>query len=193
MSSPGVFWPEFDGDRRGSTLPKGKISGLSSKRFPMLQRLIVAASLLLAAGTASGQDLSAPTRSAKTDGRLATAAANRDTTAVRALLAQKVDVNAPDVQGTPALHWAIRVDDIDLVRLLLSAGADARLANRYGLTPLTLAVTGGNPAIIRLMLDRKSTRLNSSHSQISYAVFCLKKKKRIDLRLLLEHHGVYHS
>src|SRR2546430_8955230 len=28
-----------------------------------------------------------------------------------------------------------------------------------------------------LCLDRKSTRLNSSHSQISYAVFCLKKKK----------------
>src|SRR5256886_10594417 len=28
-----------------------------------------------------------------------------------------------------------------------------------------------------LSLDRKSTRLNSSHSQISYAVFCLKKKK----------------
>src|SRR2546430_11096492 len=29
----------------------------------------------------------------------------------------------------------------------------------------------------RLSIDRKSTRLNSSHSQISYAVFCLKKKK----------------
>src|SRR2546430_10518941 len=29
----------------------------------------------------------------------------------------------------------------------------------------------------RLQIDRKSTRLNSSHSQISYAVFCLKKKK----------------
>src|SRR2546427_2983046 len=29
-------------------------------------------------------------------------------------------------------------------------------------------------------LDRKSTRLNSSHSQISYAVFCLKKKKTFD-------------
>src|SRR2546430_5929129 len=29
-------------------------------------------------------------------------------------------------------------------------------------------------------IDRKSTRLNSSHSQISYAVFCLKKKKKID-------------
>src|SRR5205085_6613570 len=31
-------------------------------------------------------------------------------------------------------------------------------------------------------LDRKSTRLNSSHSQISYAVFCLKKKKKIELQ-----------
>src|SRR5688572_31464846 len=29
-----------------------------------------------------------------------------------------------------------------------------------------------------LLRDRKSTRLNSSHSQISYAVFCLKKKKK---------------
>src|SRR5205085_356112 len=36
--------------------------------------------------------------------------------------------------------------------------------------------------------DRKSTRLNSSHSQISYAVFCLKKKRRaipLTLRLLI--------
>src|SRR2546430_12394266 len=35
--------------------------------------------------------------------------------------------------------------------------------------------------------DRKSTRLNSSHSQISYAVFCLKKKKKyiISIRLLI--------
>src|SRR3712207_7267921 len=32
------------------------------------------------------------------------------------------------------------------------------------------------------MVDRKSTRLNSSHANISYAVFCLKKKKRIDTR-----------
>src|SRR2546430_17123730 len=31
--------------------------------------------------------------------------------------------------------------------------------------------------------DRKSTRLNSSHSQISYAVFCLKKKKKTDNKL----------
>src|SRR2546427_6436726 len=34
------------------------------------------------------------------------------------------------------------------------------------------------PGNVRELEDRKSTRLNSSHSQISYAVFCLKKKKK---------------
>src|SRR2546429_6878419 len=32
--------------------------------------------------------------------------------------------------------------------------------------------------------DRKSTRLNSSHGYISYAVFCLKKKKKVDVRAI---------
>src|SRR2546427_3422903 len=36
--------------------------------------------------------------------------------------------------------------------------------------------------------DRKSTRLNSSHSQISYAVFCLKKKKKLQLASRHVHH-----
>src|SRR2546427_5801260 len=35
-------------------------------------------------------------------------------------------------------------------------------------------------AVQRVLSDRKSTRLNSSHSQISYAVFCLKKKKHVN-------------
>src|SRR2546430_10265480 len=54
------------------------------------------------------------------------------------------------------------------------------------------------------LVDRKSTRLNSSHSQISYAVFCLKKKKRgerhrlrrrafaVRRRLLLEARDLVH-
>src|SRR5688572_32072905 len=36
--------------------------------------------------------------------------------------------------------------------------------------------------------DRKSTRLNSSHSQISYAVFCLKKKKKIKNNITANHY-----
>src|SRR3712207_8379584 len=42
-----------------------------------------------------------------------------------------------------------------------------------------LAFRQDRPATLRL--DRKSTRLNSSHANISYAVFCLKKKKHDDL------------
>src|SRR2546422_3306183 len=50
--------------------------------------------------------------------------------------------------------------------------------------PLNLAEGkgAGNPGggHQNVMQDRKSTRLNSSHGYISYAVFCLKKKKRLD-------------
>src|SRR5215216_6931968 len=38
-------------------------------------------------------------------------------------------------------------------------------------------IVGGTP-LVRFTRDRKSTRLNSSHQIISYAVFCLKKKKK---------------
>src|SRR3989442_5157350 len=40
-----------------------------------------------------------------------------------------------------------------------------------------IEATSGNTGIALAMADRKSTRLNSSHVRISYAVFCLKKKK----------------
>src|SRR2546430_13354627 len=43
----------------------------------------------------------------------------------------------------------------------------------------------GSDGQFYLAEDRKSTRLNSSHSQISYAVFCLKKKKQITNTLML--------
>src|SRR2546427_2883341 len=44
-------------------------------------------------------------------------------------------------------------------------------------TTLAVAISGLPLGVLRAQ-DRKSTRLNSSHSQISYAVFCLKKKKK---------------
>src|SRR2546427_912598 len=40
------------------------------------------------------------------------------------------------------------------------------------------------PQGFEMSADRKSTRLNSSHSQISYAVFCLKKKKKVQHQLI---------
>jgi ankyrin repeat protein len=87
------------------------------------------------------------------DVRLADAAMTRDAAAVRALLGQKVDVNAPGKDGTPALHWAVRGDDLGTAELLLRAGANPKLANRYGVTPLFLACSNGNAAMIQLLLD----------------------------------------
>src|SRR5690625_5523228 len=48
-----------------------------------------------------------------------------------------------------------------------------------GMNPveMVLCALGACQAIVASVLDRKSTRLNSSHVAISYAVFCLKKKK----------------
>src|SRR5215510_6915558 len=86
------------------------------------------------------------------DVRLADAAMRRDAAAVRSLLQQKVDVNAPGKDGTPALHWVVRVDDIDTAELLIKAGADVKLADRYGVTPLFLACTNGNARMISLLI-----------------------------------------
>src|SRR3712207_7739220 len=51
-------------------------------------------------------------------------------------------------------------------------------AEGVGRAPHRLVVAGGDRPEVVLHEDRKSTRLNSSHANISYAVFCLKKKKK---------------
>src|ERR1035438_10685789 len=52
------------------------------------------------------------------------------------------------------------------------------LLDRFGGNPIQLQVLFESRCVERLDIDRKSTRLNSSHLGISYAVFCLKKKKK---------------
>ena len=86
------------------------------------------------------------------DTRLADAARSGDVAGVKTLLAQKVDPNVPGTDGTPALHWIVRVDDVETARLLLGGGADAKLANRYGLTPLSIAAGNGSAAMIAVLL-----------------------------------------
>ncbi len=71
---------------------------------------------------------------------------NRD--AVRALLLRKADVNAPQIDGATALHWAVRSDDVEMTDLLIRGGANPSLATREGVTPMQLAAMNGNAAII---------------------------------------------
>ena len=99
---------------------------------------------LLASGSLAG--------AAEVDSRLAEAARREDRSAVRTLIEQKADVNAPLADGSTALHWAVQADDVESVALLLQAGADVRVANRYGVTPLHLATANGNVALIGRLL-----------------------------------------
>jgi ankyrin repeat protein len=95
------------------------------------------------------------------DLRLIDAVKGNDATAVRMLIAERVDVDATEADGSTALHWAAQRDNLEIARLLLAAGADARAANRYNVTPLFLAATNGNAALIERLLsagaDARST------------------------------------
>jgi uncharacterized protein len=87
-----------------------------------------------------------------TDVRLADAVMRADRDAVRSLLQQKIDVNAAQPDGTTALHWAARRDDMATAELLLRAGARADATTRYGVTPMYLACTNGSTAMIAALL-----------------------------------------
>src|SRR2546421_3620234 len=70
---------------------------------------------------------------------------------------------------------------LDVVRSFPEHFRIVALAARSNVTLLAQQVQEFNPSLVACFADtpdRKSTRLNSSHDQISYAVFCLKKKKK---------------
>jgi ankyrin repeat protein len=87
------------------------------------------------------------------DARLLDAAKTGRVDVVRALLRQHVDVNGREEDGTTALHWIVRADDIESARLILRAGAPVNVANRYGVTPLALAAANGSRRMVTLLLD----------------------------------------
>jgi ankyrin repeat protein len=76
-----------------------------------------------------------------------------DRPTVDALLAHHTDVNVRQPDGMSALHWAARLDDVEVARRLIQAGADVKGANRYEVTPLVLACRNGSTAMVELLLD----------------------------------------
>jgi ankyrin repeat protein len=83
---------------------------------------------------------------------VADAAMRRDTASLRSLLSHGADVNAPQADGTTALHWAAHWNDLEAAGLLIRAGAKAQIANRLGATPMMLAAENGNAAMIATLL-----------------------------------------
>lgn len=94
----------------------------------------------------------AGTTAAESASLLADAAKRQDRAAVRIMLERGVDVDAAQVDGMTALHWAVYHDDLETAQQIVSAGADVRATNRYGVTPLSIACQNGNSAIVALLL-----------------------------------------
>ena len=95
----------------------------------------------------------APLAAFGADAPLADAVQRLDRAAVGGLLQASIDVNARQVDGMTALHWAAYHDDAALVGQLVGAGADVHASNRYGVTPLSLAAENANVAMVERLLE----------------------------------------
>jgi ankyrin repeat protein len=94
----------------------------------------------------------APTIAAPADARLVEAVKAGNRASAVKLIDEKADVNAAEIDGTTALHWAVRADDMDLADRLIRAGAKVKTANRYGITPLYLAAQNGSAPMLERLL-----------------------------------------
>src|SRR5699024_12114221 len=83
-------------------------------------------------------------------------------------------VGLRSIDPAEIMHFLLHPDPADLLSQVV-------WQSRVPRTFLVL-VAGSALGVAGGLIDRKSTRLNSSHVSISYAVFCLKKKKRIESR-----------
>src|SRR6266480_5249106 len=82
--------------------------------------------------------------------------------------------------GLPGTNGIEQASHNDGQLLFLPVGESEKLIERLRSRVAPAALCGGAKDKVRV-LDRKSTRLNSSHMSISYAVFCLKKKKQASI------------
>jgi len=83
---------------------------------------------------------------------VADAVQRRDAAGTRALLQKKADVNRPQNDGTTALLWAVRYDDLGTADALIHAGANVSTVNRDGATPLQMAALNGSAAMIEKLI-----------------------------------------
>jgi ankyrin repeat protein len=83
---------------------------------------------------------------------VADAVENHERERIETLLKGGADLNAAQVDGMTALHWAIWRDDRETSRRLVQAGADVNVANRYEVRPMSLACANGDAELVELLL-----------------------------------------
>ncbi|HEX4999828.1 MAG TPA: ankyrin repeat domain-containing protein [Terriglobia bacterium] len=119
---------------------------------------------------------------------VADAAMKRDREAVRALVARKADVNAPQVDGATALHWAVQADDLDLADLLIGAGANVSAATREGVMPMQLAALNGSAAMLEKLIKAGADVNAPLTSSLDTALMMASRAGKADaVKILLDH------
>jgi uncharacterized protein len=119
---------------------------------------------------------------------IADAAMRGDKAAVRALLENKADVNAPQMDGSTALQWAVRANDFEMAELLLAAGARVSAANDSGATPMLLAATNGNAPIMELLLKAGADPNGALTAQGDTPLMMAARTGKVEaVKLLLDH------
>lgn len=109
-----------------------------------------------------------------------------DGEAVGALIRRGVNVNAPEANGTTALHWAVYQQDAALVKRLLAAGAKAQVANQFASTPMQEAAATGNAGIIGMLLAAGAD-VESANAEGQTALMVVARTGNVDAaRLLLD-------
>ena len=83
---------------------------------------------------------------------VADAAMRGDHQALRAAIARKAAVNAPQADGSTALHWAVEREDLEAADLLIAAGARVAARTREGVTPIQLAAVNGSAALLERLV-----------------------------------------
>jgi ankyrin repeat protein len=111
-----------------------------------------------------------------------------DRAAAISLLQQHADVNAPEPDGTTALHWAVRQDDHEMVDRLIKAGAKVKAANRYGVTPLYLACVNGSAPMIARLLEAGADA-NSATTEGETALMTVARTGNVEAAKVLLAHG----
>ena len=118
---------------------------------------------------------------------VADSAMKGDKNAVRALLRQKADVNAPQADGATAIQWAVYLNDLELAELLIDAGANVKTANRDGATPLSLAAINGSAPMIERLL-KAGADPNERHVHGETPLMFASRSGNVDaIRVLLDH------
>jgi ankyrin repeat protein len=124
---------------------------------------------------------------ANASAELIAAAAAGDTANLSRLLDKGADAESRQVDGSTALHWAVRADQFEAAGLLLQAGADAAASDRYGVQPLFLAAENGSERLVSLLLEAGADAAATAPNGESMLMTAVRTGRRPSIQKLIQY------